>query len=203
MKIYSIQDKEFAKYGRVIDAPYFDELKKASETIPVPEAGSMYRASEPAFDTPKINAYYKQVFGEMDVQVGYCWGRNNILNALEWHKNSEISVALTDLIMLLGDMSEMKDGKFESKKLKAFLFKEGESAELFATTLHFCPGMAKDKVFKNVVVLPKGTNLPLENESDDKFLHAKNKWIIVHPDFKRLVEMGRVVGIVGKNIKIK
>lgn len=203
MKLYSIKDKEFAKYGRVIDAPYFAELKKASEEIPVPETGSMYRASEPAFDTEEINAYYKQVFGEMDVQVGYCWGRNDVLNALEWHKNSEIAVALTDLIMLLGDMSEMEDGKFKSKNLKAFLFKEGESAELFATTLHFCPGMPDQKVFKNVVVLPKGTNLPLEGESNDKFLHAKNKWIIVHSDFKRLVDMGRVVGIVGKNIKIK
>ena len=105
--------------------------------------------------------------------------------------------------MLLGDLTEMEDGKFESKNLKAFLFKEGDSAELYATTLHFCPGMPDGKVFKNVVVLPKGTNLPLENESTDKFLHAKNKWIIVHPEFKRLVDMGRVVGIVGENIKIK
>lgn len=202
MKIYSIRDKEFAKYGKVIDAPYFDKLKKASEDIPVPETGSMYKASEPLFDTDEINAYYKEAFGMLDVQVGYCWGRNDILNALEWHKNSEIAVALTDLIMLLGDMREMEDGKFDTKNIKAFMFKEGDSAELYATTLHFCPGMPDGKVFKNVVVLPKGTNLPLEKPSNDKFLHAVNKWIIVHSDFKRLVDMGRVVGVIGENIKI-
>lgn len=202
MKIYSIHDKEFAKYGKVIDAPYFAELKKASEEIPVPETGSAYHASEPGFETEEITSYYREVFGMMDVQVGYCWGRNNVLNALEWHKNSEIAVALTDLIMLLGDLTEMENGEFDTSKIKAFMFKEGESAELYATTLHFSPGMPEDKVFKNVVVLPRGTNLPLEKPSSDKFLHAVNKWIIVHSDFKRLVDMGRVVGLKGENIKI-
>ena len=202
MKIYSIHDKEFAKYGKVIPAPYFVELKKASDSIPVPETGSLYKASEPTFETEQITAYYKEVFGMMDVQVGYCWGRNDILNALEWHKNSEVAVALSDLVMLLGDLTEMENGEYDTSKIKAFAFKEGESAELYATTLHFSPARSDGKVFKNVVVLPRGTNLPLEKPSQDRFLHAINKWIIVHSDFKRLVDMGRVVGLKGENIKL-
>ncbi len=202
MKIYTIHDEEFKKYGKVLKAPYYKELKKASDEIPVPMAGSSYRASEPTFETEEIKKYYQEAFGMMDVQIGYCWGRNNILNALEWHKNSEIAVALSDLIMLLGDLREMDGVEYDSSNLKAFLFKEGESAELFATTLHFSPAMPDDKVFKNVVVLPRGTNLPLDKPSSDKLLHAKNKWIIVHPEFKRLVDMGRVVGIKGENITL-
>jgi hypothetical protein len=55
-------------------------------------------------------------------------------------------------------------------------------------------------VFKNVVILPRGTNTPLEMPSDDKMLISKNKWLIVHPDFTKQVELGRVVGLVGENI---
>ena len=203
MKIYSINDKEFLQYGKVLDGAFYDVFKKASDEIALPETGSAYRASEPTFETEEAKAFYTQAFGGLDTQIGYCWGKNDALNALEWHKNSEIAVALSDLIMLFGDLREMQDGKYDTANVKAFLFKEGESAEIYATTLHFCPLGVNGNAFKNVVILPRGTNTPLETPSNDKMLIAKNKWLIVHPDFKKQVEMGRVVGITGENIVLK
>lgn len=203
MKIYSIHDKEFSQYGKVLDGAFYEALKKASEEIAMPESGSAYRASEPTFESADVVAHYRNCFGGMDVQIGYCWGMNNVLNALEWHKNSEIAVALSDLIMLFGDLREMQDGKYDTSNVKAFLFKEGESAEIYATTMHFCPLGVGGKAFKNVVVLPRGTNTPLETPSTDKKLISKNKWLIIHPDFKKQVELGRVVGLVGENIVIE
>ena len=79
---------------------------------------------------------------------------------------------------------------------------EGESVELYSTTLHFCPINVKDTPFTNVVVLPKGTNTPLESPTSDKRLISKNKWLIIHKDFKVQVELGRDIAIVGENIVI-
>ena len=63
--------------------------------------------------------------------------------------------------------------------------------------------MPDDKVFKNVVILPRGTNTPLTVASDDKKLVARNKWLVCHGESKKHVDMGRVIGIVGENIVVK
>ena len=203
MKIYSIHDKEFNNFGEVIECPFFGLFESGAEKIALPETGCSYMASVPEFENDSSLAFYRQKFGDMDVQIGYCWGRNDTLNALEWHKSSEIHCALEDMILLLGDKRLMKDGKFDTADIKAFLVKKGESVEIYQTTLHFCPSMPNGKVFKNVVILPEGTNTPLLNKSDDIKLVSRNKWLICHPESKKHVDLGRYVGIVGENIKVK
>lgn len=203
MKVYSIHDKQFKNYGEVVDCPFFNLFEKEANDIPVPETGCSYMASVPAFETADATAYYNKHFGDMDAQIGYCWGRNDVLNALEWHKSSEVHCALEDMILLLGDKREMKNGVFNTKKIKAFLVKKGESVEIYQTTLHFCPSMPDGKVFKNVVILPRGTNTPLTVECEDKKLVARNKWLICHPESKKHVDMGRAIGITGENIVVK
>ena len=203
MKVYSIHDREFEKYGQVIACPYLDFFEKEARAIVIPETGCSYMASVPAFETAETLAYYRAQFGDMDAQIGYCWGRNDTLNALEWHKSSEIHCAIEDMILLLGDMKEMQDGDFDTNNIKAFLVKKGESVEIYQTTLHFCPSKPNGQVFKNIVVLPRGTNTPLTSVTADKKLVARNKWLICHGASKKHVDMGRVVGIVGENIVVK
>lgn len=202
MKVYSVLDKKFRKLGAVVDCPFIDFLTEKANAIEIPETGCSYMASVPEFESQETLAYYKDVFGDMEVQLGYCWGRNDTLNALEWHKSSEIHCALEDMILLLGDKNKMKGDTFNSKHVKAFLVKKGQSVELYQSTLHFCPANPDGKVFKNVVILPKGTNTPLENKGKDKKLVAKNKWLICHPECKKQVDLGRQIGIEGKNIKL-
>ena len=202
MKIYPVTDVNFNKYGKILDAPYFEMLKEAASTLSLPEGATAYRASEEVLEIPEILDYYKNAFGGLEVQIGYCRGENHLMNALEWHKSSEIGVAISDMILLLGDLRDMKDGKYDSKDLKAFLVKEGQSVELYSTTLHFCPISAGNTSFKNIVILPRGTNTPLDTPSSDKRLISKNKWLIIHSDFKTQLELGRDVAIVGENIKI-
>lgn len=203
MKIYSIHDKEFEEYGQVVECPFFDLFEKEAAKLAIPEEGCSYMASVPAFETAEAAAYYRDHFGDMDAQIGYCWGYNDTLNALEWHKSSEVHCALEDMILLLGDMKEMENGVFDTKNIKAFLVKKGESLEIYQTTLHFCPSMPKGTVFKNVVILPRGTNTPLTTETSDKKLIARNKWLVCHPDSKKHVDAGRVVGVIGENIVVK
>ena len=202
MKIYSTADECFARFGKVIESPYYHDLKEASVGVEIPSEGTKYFPSVAAFETNDINDHYTQMFGGLDIQIGCCLGRNKTMNALEWHKSSEIAVALSDMILLLGDIRDMENGKYDSKNLKAFFVMEGESVELYSTTLHFCPINVKDTPFTNVVILPRGTNTPLERPSLDKRLISKNKWLIIHKDFTAQVELGRDVAIVGENIII-
>ncbi len=203
MKIYSIHDKEFKKLGKVVDNPFCDFFENAQKNIELPKKGVLYKASIDLFENSDTLSYYRKYFGDMDVQIGYCWGENHILNALEWHKCSEINIALEDMFLLLGDMEDMDGESFDTANLKAFLVKKGESIEFYQTTLHFCPCSRDGEFFKSVVVLTRGTNTPLENLSDDKKLVAKNKWLICHSESKKYVDLGYVTSITGKNIEIK
>ena len=203
MKIYSIHDKEFEAYGQVVECPFFELFEKEAAKIAIPEAGCSYMASVPAFETAEAAAYYRDHFGDMDAQIGYCWGYNDTLNALEWHKSTEVHCALEDMIVLLGDLREMENGIFDTKNIKAFLVKKGESIEIYQTTLHFCPTMPNGTVFKNVVILPRGTNTPLTTETSDKKLIARNKWLVCHGESKKHVDAGRVIGVVGGNIVVR
>ncbi len=200
MKIYSAHDKEFEKYGKVVENPYQAHFSECAAALGIPEQGSSYKASVESFESEETLAYYSRCFGEMPVQIGYCWGRNNALNALEWHKNSEINCALEDMILLLGDMRLMEGNTFDTSNVEAFLIKKGEAVEIYSTTLHFCPIGVCGNTFGSVVILPKNTNTPLEAPKKGDLLISKNKWLICHPDFKKQVELGRVVGITGENI---
>lgn len=203
MIIYSIHDKEFKDFGEVIDCPFFDLFEREAKKIPNPESGCSYLASVSYFETQNAIAYYCEKFGDMDVQIGYCWGRNDSLNALEWHKSSEIQCALEDMILLLGKKSDINDdGIFNTSDVKAFLVKKGESVEIYQTALHYCPCMKDGKSFKCVVILPKGTNTPLTNKTEDRKLIAKNKWLICHAECTEQVKAGSIIGLKGDNIVV-
>ena len=203
MLIYSVNEKEFNRYGKVIENPFNEVFERAQAQLTVPETGASYKPSIEAFETQETTAYYCGYFGNMDIQIGYCWGRNNTMNALEWHKSSEINIAIEDMILLLGDIREIENGFYNSQNLKAFCVKKGQAVELYSTTLHFCPCAKEGKVFKCIVILPRGTNTPLDNVCEDKKLIAKNKWLICHAEAKKHVDMGRVIGITGENIIVK
>ena len=202
MKIYSVCHKQFNRFGKVLESPFHDLFEKQSLNIPMPESGVKYMASVDEFETQESLKYYSNVFGGVDVQIGYCWGESKVLNALEWHNCTEINCALEDMILMLADIRDMVGDTINSKHVKAFLVKKGQAVQMYQTTLHYCPSNVNTP-FKSVVILPKGTNTALESESDDKKLVAKNKWLICHPDCKKLVDAGRVKGIIGKNLQVK
>lgn len=202
MKIYNVTDKEFLPYGRVLNLDT-DEIISAAEKFPMPQEGSIYVPSEKTFEELDIaNVIQNECFGEIPAQVGYCYGHSNKLNALEWHKCSEINIAVTDLVLFLGMVQDIEDGKYNSEKIKAFKLKKGEAIEVYATTLHFCPIETDENGFGCVVGLLEGTNVPLDGEPDDKLLFRKNKWLIAHEDNAELIAKGVVPGIYGPNYSL-
>ena len=200
MKIYRVTDPEFARFGRVLNMDTA-AIVAAGDTIPMPEEGSAYEPSRPEFEPlPIADEIRKTIFGDLDTQVGYCWGHSHQLNALEWHTCSELNVAVRDLILLLGDRRDLEPGnRLDSAKVMAFRLNRGEAIEVYATTLHFCPIEVEASGFGCVVGLLKGTNTPLAAPTDDPYLFRNNKWLIAHEENAGLIARGVVPGIYGEN----
>ena len=68
----------------------------------------------------------KKDFGGLPIQIGYCNGSNVKLNALEYHRSSEIDIAVTDLILLLGCQQDIKEDTYDTALVEAF-FRTGRN----------------------------------------------------------------------------
>jgi len=206
MKILNVEDKAFRPYGRILTADYdVTELIKEMEKTPAP-TDVIYFPSIPELEAlPIAKIIQDSIFGGMPIQIGYCNGTNDKLNAVEYHRNSEIGVACTDMILLLGKQQDITDEyTYDTSKIEAFYVKKGEVVEMYGTTLHYAPCSAEGKPFRNVVILPKGTNTEIvsvpKGAKEDPLLTATNKWLIAHADAKIA---GAVNGLIGENISVK
>ena len=203
IKLYSVNSEEFKTFGRVITGLDTSEIIKAAEKISRPSEGSAYTPSEESFEKLIIADEIKtKYFGTLPTQIGYCHGHNSLLNAAEWHMSSEINIAVTPLVLILGHIWDMENREAESSKFTAFYLPAGTAIEVYATTLHFCPCEVENSGFGCIVGLPLGTNTPLETEGPDPLLFRKNKWLIAHNDNKALISRGVLPGISGENFKI-
>ena len=143
-------------------------------------------------------------YGGLPIEIGYCNGHNKKLNGLEYHRSSEINVAVTDMVLLIGHQQDIElDHTYDTSKIEAFLVPAGTGIEVYATTLHYAPCHVNEGGFQCVVVLPKGTNTDLtfqtEKTGEDSLMTAKNKWLIAHEDAKIA---GAFNGLKGENITI-
>lgn len=202
---FDVSDDEFAPFGRILKNMDAGEIIEAAKKIPNPEGnGSMYKPSLEDFEFLDIASKIEnECFGTLPTQVGYCWGHSNFLNATEWHTSSEINIAVTPLVLILGHIWDIKDGKIDSSKFKAFYLPAGTVVEVYSTSLHFCPCEVNENGFGCVVALPTGTNTDLTVKTEDPMLFRKNKWIIAHVENEALKNKGVVAGITGTNYEIK
>lgn len=206
MEIKKITDAAFGKYGRVVQGIDFSELVEAiKRETPIPE-GVAYEPSIEALEaTGSARELQKKTYGELPIEVGYCNGHNYKLNAVEYHRSSEINVAATDAVLILGMQQDITDDfTYDTAKMEAFLVPAGTAVEIYATTLHYAPCSADESGFQVGIVLPKGTNYPL-NEThegwEDSLITAQNKWLIGHAEGG--LDAGAHIGLIGKNLDIR
>ncbi len=204
MKIQKVTDSAFRKYGQVLEGYDFTGLIKEMKHTPVPEDVIYVPSVEELEALDIMKDLQNKGYGGLPVQIGYCNGHNKKLNAVEYHRNSEINVAVTDLVLLIGHQQDIEpDHTYDTSKIKAFLVPAGTGIEVYATTLHYAPCHVNEGGFQCVVVLPKGTNTDLtfqtEKTGEDSLMTAKNKWLIAHEDAKIA---GAFNGLKGENITI-
>lgn len=208
LKLESVSDESFSLFGKIVANYDFSEVINYMERkTTIPDEGNIYIPSVPEMEQFKIKELLENGFyGEMAIQIGYCNGKNSTLNGLEYHMGSEINIAVTDMVLILGRLQDVVDGKYNANNVKIFFVEKGEAIQLHETTLHFSPCKTSSDGFKCIVVLPKGTNKPLDNPKTkygDVLLFARNKWLLAHPDRKVLIDKGAYPGIIGENIEIK
>lgn len=208
MKIYSVYDPEFAEYGQVIDgmddvaAQIIHVLKDA----PCPEGVEYVPEYAPMQVLPAQQIVSDNLYGGMPVQLGWCNGHNTKLNCLEYHKDSEYNLGVSDFILLVAKQGQIEDGVLDTSKVVAFKAPAGVIVECYATTLHYAPCSAKlGDGFQVMVALPKNTNTEMPKIAvrsfEDKRLWARNKWLLAHKDTSEAAA-GAYVGLVGENIDI-
>lgn len=210
IKVLPVSDLSFSKFGRILDSKYFSSAFEYlnNQTI-VPKERNNYVAHDQEFkEYIKSTVPFLNTFGSIDIQYGYVNGNNSFMNALEYHKSSEINIAATDMVLLLGSKSDLKDNQFDSNHLVAYYIPKDTVIEVYPEVLHFSPCKVSDEGFKCGVILPKGTNVEfcipkVITHELDKLLFKTNKWLIAHKSFGRFIDLGAVVGINGENIEIK
>ena len=133
-------------------------------------------------------------------------GHNKTLNAFEYHRDSEVNIAATDLVLILGLEQDIEDDlTYDTAKAEAFFVPAGTVVEVYATTLHYAPCHTDEAGFKCVVILPQGTNTHVNQVSalkEDALLFARNKWLIAHAE-SGLEKDGAFIGLKGENITLK
>lgn len=204
MEIKKVTDSAFHAYGRVMTGFDVSAILREMEHTPLPDE-VIYEPSDEAMEAlPAAKEIEQYGFGGLPIQIGYCNGRNRKLNALEYHRSSEINIAVSDLILILGREQDIEaDGTYDTAKAEAFFVPAGTMIEVYATTLHYAPCSAREKGFRCVVILPKGTNteltfsIPAEGEA--RRMTAKNKWLIAHAEAG--IE-GAFVGLKGENLTV-
>ena len=189
MKIQNVTDASFGKYGKVLEGYDFGALIREMKHTPVPEDVIYVPSAEELEALEVAKDLQNKGFGGLPIQIGYCNGHNKKLNAVEYHRNSEINVAVTDLVLLIGQQQDIEaDFTYDTSKIEAFLVTAGTGIEVYATTLHYAPCHVNEGGFQCVVVLPKGTNTELTFQTasagEDSLMTAKNKWLIAHEDAK-------------------
>ena len=204
MKIQKVTDPAFRKYGQVLEGYDFTGLIKEMKHTPVPEDVIYVPSVEELEALDIMKDLQNKGYGGLPIQIGYCNGHNKKLNAVEYHRNSEINVAVTDLVLLIGHQQDIEpDHTYDTSKIEAFLVPAGTGIEVYATTLHYAPCHVNEGGFQCVVVLPKGTNTDLtfqtEKTGEDSLMTAKNKWLIAHEEAE--IE-GAFNGLCGVNVTV-
>ena len=211
MNILKVTDPEFRKYGRVIKNVDLKPLIEAMANTPCPGT-CVYVAGDPALEAVSTSKDLQRVYyGELPIQVGYCNGHNQKLNAVEYHRCSELNIAQTDAILIVGMQQDIEDDfTYDTSKMEAFLLPAGCGVEIYGTTLHYAPCGVDGNGFRVTIVLPYGTNHDLKEahaeknpnvcDNEDRLLAANNKWLIAHKDGGQAE--GSFLGLKGENLSV-
>lgn len=205
MQVKQVTDPAFGVYGRIVEGYGCGELIGRLKETPVTD-GVVYVPSVPELEESADGKRISEgLYGGMPIQIGYCNGHNKKLNAVEYHRDSEINIAAEDMILILGRQQEIEaDYTYDTSRMEAFLIPAGTVVEVYATTLHYAPCHVGDGSFRCGVVLPRGTNTDIGPVTvagpEDRLLFARNKWLIGHAEGG--LPEGAFIGLKGENLSV-
>lgn len=205
--ILEVSDPSFATYGKLLPYVQTPEMRRyLYEQTEMPETEDYVPCSEELMAMEEALQFTQFVYGETACQVGYYNGYPSKLNALEYHKCSEVLVEFEPCVLIVGHIWDIKEDQVASEDLKLFYVPAGLCVELYATTLHFAPCMATNRGVRQVVCQTATTNTPLHHpertdpNGENPYLYQRNKWVLAHPEAAASFDSRVVFGITGENI---
>ena len=201
----SVFSVEFERLGPVLPNVDGAKVSEMLKKLPCPSDSFTYVPSEPVLETPEMMADMQdRVYGGLPIQIGYCSGHSRTLNALEYHRNSEVNITGTDTLFMLAPMSAIKDGIADTQAVETFFAPKGTAVLFYETTLHYAPShISEADGFRVAVVLPRGTNteqpahIDAKGDAEPGYLTANNKWLLAHkdsPEGRGQISTGKLVG---------
>lgn len=209
LQIQNLNSKAFTTYGRILDLDT-QNFCKTLRRLPLQTGnGVLYEPATKELEAlPIFQELTTNIFGGMPIELGHCSGHNDTLNAVEYHRTSEIDIAATDMLLLLGRQQDIdyKNFTYQTQCMEAFFVPQRTAVELYATTLHYAPCGLHGQEFRAGIALPKGTNEPLafavHAQGETKLLFARNKWLIAHAK-SGLEKDGAHIGLIGENLRVE
>jgi hypothetical protein len=213
LDIWAVTDARFARYGRVLEELVARQALAFAEENAIPGESVIYEPSvaELEADEALVEGLRQRVYGGMPIQVGWCYGRSRVFDRLEYHKGSETLVSLDDVVLFLGhvgDMSWRDRISYHAGDIQAFFVPQGTTVELYPWCLHLAPCHVRERTgFRTLVVLPRGSNFPLDFEPtgdvESALLAGRNKWRLLHPHAEERVPRGAYMGIEGNILTLQ
>lgn len=207
--IQPVENESFSKYGRVIEEVSLPEMEKFVRSTDMPETEFYDPCTEALMSMGKeTDLIQNHIYGQIPCQIGYYNGRCDRLNAVEYHKCSEVLVLLEDAVLIVATITDIKDEMLDTAKMKYFYVQKGTCVELYATTLHWAPCAVGAEGVRQIVIQAKGTNTPLLHPvefqiEEDKYLLERNKWVFIHEEAKEVMSEKAYVGLLGENPVIR
>lgn len=200
LHIQDIHDASFQTYGRIIESDIEEAILYVEKSIHPQKTVSLYLAS--IKDIEELSSIQKlsvMIYGYMDVMAGIVTGCNHVLNGIEYHQGSETIIAVTDFVLIVGHIWDMKGHTYDSSLCELFYVPKGTIVECYSTTLHYTPVCVSNEGFCTICMLLKHTGDSIERQG---ILKKKNKWFIAHCDNKEKIASGDYPGLLGEMIKI-
>ncbi len=204
LRILPADSPDLARYGRLVRGIDCSEMFVQALTEVDLEGPAYKRELEVLKHFESFSKIRSEVYGNSTaLQAGLCFGMNDRMNGMEYHRGSEVIVAVSDVVLFLGRAEDITDFTWDSSMAVPFYLPAGSLVELYGNTLHLAPCRVSEHPFCTIIILPEGTNRPLETpQSDDPTYFMKNKWMLCHPE-SPAAQRGAYVGITGDNIRIK
>ncbi len=213
LEIIHIEKPAFLRYGRVLHGYRTSGLQSLLASRRIASDRAEYEPGCLSCEAPaeEIEPFARDVFGGMaDLQVGCVHGRNTRLNALEYHKSSEVVVVGADMVVFVGLASDIEwpAASYDLGRAQAFFVPRGTVFEMSPWCLHYAPAHASpSEGFRCAVILPRGTNTEIDfsptRDGEGRLLLGRNKWVLAHVEEETLRALSAHPGLRGVNVELR
>ena len=144
VKILRIEDPSFCHFGSLHSGAPLDVASTYAREHTVIGESVVYEARVAGLEEEETLLAWLtwRIYGGMRVQLGWCYGRNQSLDGLEYHKGNEVIIAITDLLLLLGhydDIQWQPQPSYDSARIKAFYVPQGSRGRAVCVVPALCP----------------------------------------------------------------